>query len=122
VNEVLEDLITFIELHGFRDDWKSLGLSDDDLIELQVQIMRRPKGAPVIKGTGGLRKVRLARGSKGKRSGVRVGYFFLQEHGLVLLVIAFAKNEKEDLSPADRKTVRTLIEKAKREFSRRPIH
>lgn len=55
-----EDLLHFIELKGFERDWSELGLKDSDLTELQLTIMRGGKLAPLVKNTGGLRKLRFA--------------------------------------------------------------
>ena len=73
---------------------------DDDLHVLQLAIMEKPKGAPVLPGTGGLRKIRYAplRSGKGKRSGSRVCYVYFENYSIVLLVIVYPKNEKVDLS------------------------
>jgi hypothetical protein len=46
----------FIQLDGFTSDWRDLKLGDDDLRRLENAILARPEGAPVIPGTGGLRK------------------------------------------------------------------
>lgn len=62
------DLLNFIEAHGFAEDWERLGFDDQDRQALELLIMIRPTSSPVIKGTGGLRKMRF---SKTKRKGVR---------------------------------------------------
>jgi len=110
-------------MEGFADDWRSLGLGDSDLMTLQFTIMLRPKGAPVVPGTGGLRKMRFApaRWKAGKRGAARVGYAYLEEYGVVLLIIAYSKSDKANLSAAEKKSVRQLIERVEREFSKRPI-
>jgi len=81
--------------------------------------MLNPQGHPVVQGTGGLRKLRFAplRWKTGKSGAVRIGYVYLQEHGVVLLVIAYSKNEKDDLAPAEKKAIRQLIEKIENEFA-----
>jgi hypothetical protein len=53
-----EDLLNFVELDWFVDSWDDLDLGDEALSALQVLIMSNPTGAKVIKGTGGLRKLR----------------------------------------------------------------
>jgi hypothetical protein len=118
-----EDLLTFVELHGFADDWRDLRLTDEDLQALQVMIMTKPDGAPVVPGTGRLRKVRFAPSSwnSGKRGAARVCYVYFQEFGLVLLVIAYSKNEKDDMPAAHKKAYRDLIAREQREFSRRQV-
>ena len=116
-----EDLLTFVEMRGFSDDWKRLGLDDDDLLGLQVAIMADPRQPPVVPRTDGLRKIRFAprRWNTGKRGAVRVCYVYFEEFGIVLLVVAYAKNERDDLAEADRKAVRELIRRQKQAFAQR---
>jgi len=118
-----QDLLIFIEVEGFADDWKNLRLSDEELFTLQFVIMAAPKAAPIVKGTGGLRKLRFAprKWRKGKSGAVRVGYVYLQEWGVVLLLAAYAKTEKDDFSPQEQRTIRALIERVKKQFSERTI-
>ena len=106
-----EDYLRFVELDEFRDDWKRLGLDDDDLWTLQMLIMCDPKGPPVIRGTGGLRKVRFAPEGwgTGKRSAARVCYVYFADHWTVLLVAAYGKTEKDDLTNAEKAGIRTYI-------------
>jgi len=56
----------------------------------------------VIPGTGGIRKVRVAASGRGKRGGARVIYLFGGDNVPVFLLAVFAKNEKSDLSQAER--------------------
>lgn len=60
-----DDLLHFIEMEGFWQDWLDLGLGDDELLELQLTIMAGGKYAPLIPGTGGLRKLRFSRQAGG---------------------------------------------------------
>ncbi len=119
-----EDLLTFIELPGFDDDWKRLRLNDDDLWMLQFGIMVEPRGAPVMSGTDGLRKLRFApsRWGTGKRGAARVGYVYFEEFGIVLLVVAYAKNEQDDLSSDDKRIIRDMIRREREALERRPYH
>lgn len=114
-----QDLLIFTELTGFVDDWKSLGLNVDfDLLALQVQIMAHPKQGRVIKGTRGLRKMDFAppntpgRKRRGKRKSCRVCYVYFEEFGNVLLVIAYEKSEKDDLTHNEKKLFNKAIDRA----------
>ncbi len=113
-----EDCVSFIEMEGFADDWRGLRLNDDDLMALQLLIMLRPKGNPVVQGTGGLRKMRFSspRWRTGKRGAVRVGYVYLEEYRCVLLVVAYSKSESDDLSATEKVLIRKLIRRVEREF------
>ena len=115
-----EDLLRFVHLPPFERDRKNLGLEDEDLIRLQVKIMIDPRGCPIIKGTGGLRKLRFApsRWKTGKSGPVLlVGYVFLEEYGTVLLAIAYGKSVQDDLSHDEKKTISQLIKRIELEFS-----
>jgi len=107
-----EDFLHFVDLDGFRDDWERLGLDDErDDWALQILIMCNPKGPLVIKGTGGLRKIRFApeRWKVGKRGAVRVCYVYFPEHWTVLLVAAYGKKEKDNLTSEEKKGIRKYI-------------
>jgi hypothetical protein len=106
------DLLHFIELRAFTEAWDHrLALGDDELTALQILIMMQPKGAPVVSGTGGLRKLRFASETtaSGKRGGIRVCYVYFEEWRTVLLVTAYAKNRKDDLSAAEKKRIQGII-------------
>ena len=59
-------------------------------------------GGDLIQGTGGVRKVRFAVKSRGKSGGVRIVYYYCNESMPVFLLTVFAKNEKADLTRAER--------------------
>jgi hypothetical protein len=106
------DILHFVEADEFRDDWQALGLDvEDDLWGLQTLIMSGPEMAPVIAGSGGLRKLRFAPEwwNRGKRGAVRVCYAYFAEHWTVLLVMAFGKGSKETLSAAEKKGIKEYL-------------
>jgi hypothetical protein len=115
-----EDVVIFVELDDFTNDWQELRFSDDDLHALQLTIMEKPKGAPVVPGTRGLRKIRFApaKSGKGKSGGSRVCYAYFEEYALVLLVLAYPKSEKDDLSNAEKKAIKKLLEEIEQEFAK----
>ena len=57
---------SFIELPIFRSRWEDLGLTDSDLRRLQIELLSDPKVGAVIRGTGGVRKMRFAFEHQGK--------------------------------------------------------
>src|SRR5271166_3449970 len=66
-----------------------------------------PECGDVIRGTGGFRKVRVARKGMGKSGGARVVYIWRNEKFPVFLIAVFPKNEKENLSMAERNALKT---------------
>jgi hypothetical protein len=72
-----------------------------------------PLAGDLIPGTGGIRKLRWALEGRGKRGGARVVYYFHNEHIPLLLLDAYAKNEKADLKPDEIIRLRRLVKAIK---------
>jgi len=85
-------------------------LGDDDLAKVQGILLARPDAGKVIPKSGGLRKLRVAAKGHGKRGGARIIYYWVVARDRILLLDIYAKNEKDDLSAAELKLLRTLIE------------
>lgn len=117
------ELLSFLESNVFRNAWKTCGLRDEDLFELQLTIMGDPKAYPVVKGTGGLRKLRFSptASGRGKSGSHRACYVYYEEFGLVLLVTAYPKNKKDDLSAAARSAIRKMIEEQHKLLLKGPL-
>jgi hypothetical protein len=116
-----KELLQFWEARVFREAWEDLKLNSDDLLDLQTEIILAPKSAPVIQGTGGLRKLRFApeRWPIGKSGALRVCYVYFEDCGEVLLVLVYPKSEKENLDAAERKAARELIARQRAAYARR---
>ncbi len=84
-------------------------LSARERAAAEAEIAARPDAWPVIPGTGGARKARVALPGRGKRGGARVIYFHAATAGLLVLLDIYAKGAKEDLTDADRKAIRAAI-------------
>ena len=100
--------MTVVETARFLKDTKPL-LSDDERAELVAFIGSNPEAGEVIAGAGGVRKVRWALAGKGKRGGARVIYYYHGELLPVFLLAAYAKNERANLSEAERNAMKRLI-------------
>lgn len=74
-----------------------------------MQLAFDPSIGPVIRGTGGLRKVRLAARGKGKRGGARVIYFHLAQRSQIAMLLAYGKDEQGDLSADQRAALRNIV-------------
>ena len=106
---------TFYEMKHFTKKWQDLGFTDDELSQLQQVLLENPKAGDVMKGTGGLRKVRFAFPCSGKSGSVRVCYIDIEGVLEIHLIDVFAKNEKENLSKAERNAIRIVVEQIKAE-------
>jgi hypothetical protein len=75
----------------------------------ELEIALAPTAWPVIRGTGGARKARAARGGRGKSGGVRIIYYVMTRRRVVYLIDVYAKSEKENLTDAENHEVRKLV-------------
>lgn len=92
-------------------------LSESETQLLVSYLAEFPQSGAIVEGTGGIRKVRWAREGMGKRGGVRVIYYFHGERMPLYLLTVFGKNERADLSMAERvalaKFVKRLVDAAR---------
>lgn len=115
-----DNLLDFIELRSFVTSWEELGLEDDDLAALQIGLISDPRQGPLLKETGGLRKLRFSptRWKKGKSGALRIGYVYFEKYGVVVLVLVYKKGERDDVSAADRKLFRALIGRIRKQLEK----
>lgn len=88
-------------------------LADEDYRALQNHLITQPDSGAIIRGSGGIRKVRWAAGGKGKSGGLRVIYYWLTADDQIMFLTVYGKGEKENLSAAELKQVVKLIEELK---------
>ena len=84
-------------------------LGEEARREMEESIVAAPDAAPVIRGTGGIRKLRWAGSGRGKRGGIRTVYFYHAEPDAIYLLTAYAKADREDLTPADARALSRLV-------------
>src|SRR5215213_8478997 len=101
-------------LYSFRESKKFTAhlpelLSEEDYSELQWELIDHPESGKIIKGSGGLRKIRWSAKGRGKRGGARVIYYFATGKGEIFMLDIYAKNEKMDLSLFEIKTLKNLV-------------
>lgn len=85
-------------------------LSDEEYRLLQAQLVDKPDAGKIIQGSGGLRKLRWSAGGHGKRGGVRIIYYWIVARETILLIFAYAKNERDDLTSDQLRQLRDLVE------------
>ncbi|NIV31795.1 MAG: type II toxin-antitoxin system RelE/ParE family toxin, partial [Anaerolineae bacterium] len=76
----------------------------------QLELVANPERGALIRGSGGLRKIRWQGSGRGKRGGVRVIYYWATEREVLLLLLAYPKNEQEDLTRDQLKVLRQVVE------------
>jgi len=85
-------------------------MADDERRDVLNYLATHPKSGDLMEGTGGVRKLRWSRGSRGKSGGVRVIYYFHDEAMPLYLLTLFAKNERANLSKAERNELAELVD------------
>ncbi|MCD8230947.1 MAG: hypothetical protein LUD14_03845 [Clostridiales bacterium] len=75
MTDIIQSLVrTFVLTDEFSRRWEKLGLTDDDQLRLELEILNDPEIGKVIPGTGKLRKMRFAFKNRGKSGSIRVCY------------------------------------------------
>lgn len=81
---------------------------------LVLALAMNPLAGDLIRGTGGVRKLRWARGGRGKSGGVRIIYYFHSDHAPLYLLTIYGKGEKTDLTENERNELAGLTAILKR--------
>lgn len=105
--------IEFVETSIFTKQIKELA-TDDELKDLQAELIAQPDKGDIIKGTGGLRKVRMAVGNKGKSGSIRVLYV-LALADKIYLVLAYPKAVKDSLTAEEKAKLKLIVQSLKGE-------
>lgn len=109
----------FIEVPLFTKRWTEIGLSLDEFFALQNALLDNPQAGPIMEGTGGIRKLRFAIGTKGKSGGIRVCYTDFAEYEVIYMITAFEKDEQENLTDNEKQVLRKLVKALKDERAER---
>lgn len=85
-------------------------ISEEQYHLLQLQLSIRPEFGDIIKGSGGIRKLRWAGSGRGKRGGIRVIYYYFTEDHQIYMLYAYPKNKKDNLTAGQLKQLKQLVE------------
>ena len=99
----------FVYMPTFERQWSGANLTDDDLRELEIFLCEHPEAGDMIQGTGGLRKLRWALPGKGKSGSIRTLYVDFAYFEQIYMITCFKKNVKQNLSPAEKKQIKSVI-------------
>jgi hypothetical protein len=85
-------------------------LSEEEYRQLPAELVLWLDAGVVIPGGGGLREIRWSLGASGKRGGSRVIYYWVVADDQLLMLFIYPKNVQDDLSPAQLKMLRQIVE------------
>lgn len=102
-------LNTIAELPAYRE-LAEKHLNVEERQAIIDYLAEHPKAGDVMQGAGGLRKLRWGKSGRGKSGGVRIVYYFHDERLPLYLITLFAKNERANLTAAERQTLAKLVD------------
>jgi len=84
-------------------------LSDDEYRELQSILVEDPARGDLIKGGGGIRKLRHAVQGRGKSGGVRVIYYWVKDNHQIFMLVVYPKAKKDNLTDKETAILRDYV-------------
>jgi len=97
-----------VEMPEFLNRSKAI-LTEADRTALVAHLGANPAVGQLVPGTGGVRKMRWGTPGQGKRGGARVIYYYYNESIPLFALDIYAKNQKADLSEADKRSLKRLL-------------
>jgi hypothetical protein len=91
--------------------WAESVLTEEERGAIVDQLAANPTCGVLLRDTGGIRKMRFGHAGRGKSGGVRIIYYFHDDAMPIYILAGFAKNEKANLSAAERAMLRKLVER-----------
>ena len=85
-------------------------LPDEHYRALQLYLIAHPEAGRIIRGSGGLRKLRWGLPGRGKRGGARLIYYLKSAAGQIFLLSLLPKNVRSNLTPAELRILRQLVD------------
>jgi len=85
-------------------------LSSEEYRGLQNELLENPEKGKIVRGSGGLRKIRFGISGRGKSGGVRIIYYWVIKSKIILMLLAYPKNEQDNLTSSQLKILKSLVE------------
>jgi len=86
-------------------------MSDEDYRVLQEALITRPESGDIIKGSGGLRKIRWKLEGQGKRGGIRVIYYWVTADDQIRMLYVYRKSKQADLTAEQLAFLKSIVER-----------
>ena len=102
-------MVTFVETRLFTSLVHRY-LADEEYAALQQALADNPEAGAVIRGSGGVRKLRWGVSGRGKRGGVRVIYYLRSRQDEIWMLTLYAKNEAQSIPGHVLKKIREEID------------
>lgn len=112
---------TVAETPAFRQQAEAAGMSNEEIDGLTFYLSDNPTAGAVVPGTGGCRKLRVARKGKGKQGGYRTITFYSGTNLPVFMIALFAKGERADLTQKERNALASFTKQLVAEYRGRIV-
>lgn len=86
-------------------------LTDDERESFAVFIAQNPMAGNVVRGSGGVRKVRWSQKGRGKSGGTRVIYYNRLDNGEIWLLTIYAKADRSTIPAYELKLIKEVIDR-----------
>ena len=103
----------FIELPSFTRAIQEAH-AEESLRQLQLELITNPEKGPIVKDTGGFRKIRLALPGRGKSGSARAIYFYLAIETRIVFAMFYLKAKTDTLSHEQKKRLRMIAEELRK--------
>ncbi len=90
-------MFSFIETRLFTQLVQDY-LSDDEYLRVQFELSHDPEAGAVVRGSGGVRKLRWRAPGRGKRGGYRIIYFVFRPKEVIWMLTIYPKNVRDTIS------------------------
>jgi len=98
----------FVRLPEFERKCKHIGLDEDDIRDIELNLLNNPIAGDMIMGTGGIRKLRITLPNRGKSSGGRVIYLDFAYYEKVYFITVYDKADTDDLTESEKHLLKIL--------------
>jgi mRNA-degrading endonuclease RelE of RelBE toxin-antitoxin system len=99
----------FVETSRFTTELARY-LSDEEYRQFQAYLMAQPEAGALIRGSGGIRKVRWGARGRGKSGGLRVIYYWASGAAQIYLLTVYGKSERSDIDQATLRQIAGKLE------------
>ncbi len=113
---------TVVETPFYLRKSKIAGLTEGERVGIVMHLAAHPAAGVEVIGTGGARKLRFAAKGKGKSGGYRVITFYSGADIPVFLLNVFAKNQKVELTQAERNELRSVLSELADSYRKKKVH
>lgn len=91
-------------------------VDDNAYRKFQNELAANPEKGPLVKGSGGLRKARMALPGRGKSGGARVLYLWFPQHQTMVFYLIYTKGELENVPASQMKAIKHEVQRIKKAF------